>query len=95
MKLHREIFLGRPQIPREFSIYVVPAKAGTQWRRVESRWIPAFAGTTGSKYFASESTRVTLNSNTSIGAHFQAKMAETPRQCLSFAFFLRETISWR
>lgn len=33
--------------------------------------------------------------NTSIGGHFQVKMAETPLQCLSFAFFINETISWR
>jgi hypothetical protein len=26
---------------------VVPAKAGTQWRWFERRWIPAFAGMTG------------------------------------------------
>ena len=26
--------------------HVVPAKAGTQWRALERRWIPAFAGMT-------------------------------------------------
>ena len=30
----------------QISNYVVPAKAGIQWRVSKSRWIPAFAGTT-------------------------------------------------
>ena len=33
--------------------------------------------------------------NTSIGRHFQAKMAEKTRQCLSFDFFIHEIISCR
>ena len=51
-------------------------------------WILAFAGMTGL-------LNVCIEVNSSIGELFEAIMAGTPRQHLSFAFFIRETISCR
>ena len=64
--------VGQPLLIRPLNVlktlnFVVPAKAGIQCRTSQSRWVPAFAGTTTSPYLVAGSISTSKIRHSSIG----------------------------